>query len=214
MIAENIKKELLDRFTKELREPVTLLLFTDEFPSEASEDTRLILRDLSELSTKIETKIFNQVKKRELVESFAIDKFPSTLILDKDGNDSRIRFYGSVAGYELGSLVHDIVQVSRGETSFSKRVSEELKKLSTPVHIQVFVTSNCILCPKAVRLAHEAAMLNPLVKADCIEVTEFLEYVEKYEIRGVPKTVINEKVHYLSLVTEEEFLEYIHKAIF
>lgn len=43
------------------------------------------------------------------------------------------------------------------------------------------------------RLAHQAAMENSLITADAVEISEFPHLAQKYSVRGVPKTVINEE---------------------
>lgn len=45
------------------------------------------------------------------------------------------------------------------------------------------------------RLAHQMAMENPLVTADMVESIEFPQLSSKYNVMGVPRTVINEDVY-------------------
>ena len=58
--------------------------------------------------------------------------------------------------------------------------------------MQVFVTPTCPYCPQAVRLAHMMAMESDLVVGDMVEATEFPHLSQKYQVMGVPRTVINE----------------------
>jgi predicted DsbA family dithiol-disulfide isomerase len=44
-----------------------------------------------------------------------------------------------------------------------------------------------------VRLAHKLAMENDLVRADMVEATEFPHLANKYRVRGVPLTVVNDR---------------------
>jgi predicted DsbA family dithiol-disulfide isomerase len=62
------------------------------------------------------------------------------------------------------------------------------------------------------RLAHKMAIANEHVMADVVEVNEFLHLAQKYAIRGVPKTVINESVEFMGNVSESQFLTYIQRA--
>ncbi len=41
-------------------------------------------------------------------------------------------------------------------------------------------------------LAHRMAAYSPRVTAEAIEANEFQELAEKYQVQGVPRTVINE----------------------
>lgn len=63
------------------------------------------------------------------------------------------------------------------------------------------------------RTAHQLAMLNPHIKAECIEATEFPELSEKYDVYGVPKTVINEDFQFEGGVPEAVFVRNLMKAI-
>lgn len=56
-------------------------------------------------------------------------------------------------------------------------------------------------------------MENPRIRAEVIEATEFPELVQQYMVRGVPKTVINEKVQFEGAVSEEVMLEHIRRAL-
>ena len=56
------------------------------------------------------------------------------------------------------------------------------------------------------------AIENEHVTADVVEVTEFLHLAQKYAIRGVPKTVINESVEFVGNVSEAQFLAHIQRA--
>ena len=42
------------------------------------------------------------------------------------------------------------------------------------------------------RLAHKAAIESDRVPADCVEATEFPQLVMRHEVRGVPRTVVND----------------------
>jgi len=57
-----------------------------------------------------------------------------------------------------------------------------------------------------VRLAHQMAMESDLITADMVEVQEFIFLAQKYNIYGVPNTVINESVHFEVAVPEAVFL--------
>ena len=41
------------------------------------------------------------------------------------------------------------------------------------------------------RLAHQLAMENDFIHADCVEATEFPDLAAKYRVYAVPRTVIN-----------------------
>jgi predicted DsbA family dithiol-disulfide isomerase len=56
------------------------------------------------------------------------------------------------------------------------------------------------------------AMENDRISADMVEVTEFPFLAQKYNIFGVPKTVVNESVQFEGAVPEAIFLEKVLQA--
>lgn len=115
-----------------------------------------------------------------------------TLLVDGEG-DTGVRFVGLPAGYEFASLLEAVVDVGRHNASLpDDELAMVMDSLDVPVHIQVFVTPSCPHCPRAVRTAHQLALASPMVRADMVEVSEFPELGERYQVQGVPKTVIDE----------------------
>ena len=56
------------------------------------------------------------------------------------------------------------------------------------------------------------AIENEHVMADVIEVNEFPHLAQRYVIRGVPKTVINDTVEFIGNVPESQFMEHIERT--
>jgi len=57
------------------------------------------------------------------------------------------------------------------------------------------------------------AMANPNISAEVIEVQEFPDVAQRYQVMGVPKTVINDKAEFVGAVPDEMFLNAILEAI-
>jgi hypothetical protein len=55
------------------------------------------------------------------------------------------------------------------------------------------------------------AIANSHIVADVVEVSEFPELAQRYMVRGVPKTVINDSVEFLGNVPEATFVEHIQR---
>jgi hypothetical protein len=56
-------------------------------------------------------------------------------------------------------------------------------------------------------------MLNEHVTADVVEASEFPELAQRYQIYGVPKTVINDRVSFAGAVPEERFVSEVLRAL-
>jgi predicted DsbA family dithiol-disulfide isomerase len=62
-------------------------------------------------------------------------------------------------------------------------------------------------------LAHKFAIENEHITADVIEVSEFIDLAQRYQVQGVPKTVINDRLEFLGAVPEPRFVQEVLKAI-
>lgn len=62
-------------------------------------------------------------------------------------------------------------------------------------------------------MAHKLAMLNAHVTADVVEATEFPELAQRYQIYGVPKTVINDRISFEGALPEERFVGEVLRAL-
>jgi thiol-disulfide isomerase/thioredoxin len=63
--------------------------------------------------------------------------------------------------------------------------------VGAPVTVRVFTTPTCPHCPRAVSVAHEMAFANPNITAYAVEATEFPDLARRYQVTGVPKTVVD-----------------------
>ena len=64
----------------------------------------------------------------------------------------------------------------------------------------------------AVQLAQRMAIESDMVRADMVEASEFPHLVHKYNVFGVPKTVVNEGVSFEGAQPEPLFLAHVMKA--
>ncbi len=207
-IKEEIKKQL-----SVLTKKVKIINFTQELECQFCRETRQLLTELTDISDKLEIEVYNFLNDKEMTEKYGVDKIPATVLLDEDGNDYGIKYYGIPSGYEFSSLLEDIIMLSTGNTNLPANVEEEVKKIDRPVHMQVFVTPTCPYCPRAVLTAHKFAYLNSQIKSDMVEATEFPHLSNKYNVRGVPRTVINETEFIEGAVPETMFLDKIKESL-
>lgn len=195
--------------------PVRLVLFTQEHECQFCRETRQIVEELASLSDKVRAEILDFVADGERAQELGVDKVPAIVILRDDVQpvDYGIRYYGIPSGYEFSSLIEDILMVGRGDSGLQPATREALAGLTEPVHIQVFVTPTCPYCPRAVHMAHQMAFESPLVRADMVEAMEFPHLAVRYDVMGVPRTVINEETHIEGAVPEPVLLQAVLKAV-
>lgn len=61
-------------------------------------------------------------------------------------------------------------------------------------------------------LAHKLALASPHVTADMVEVSEFPHLASKYQVYGVPRTVINEVIQIEGAVPEQALIPELMKV--
>lgn len=202
-----LKKE----FETKLKNPVKLVNFTQELECQYCRETRQVLEEVASLSDKITLVVHNFAIDRAIAEKYAIDKIPATVI--EGDADHGIRLYGIPSGYEFTSLVEGIMDVSGGDSGLAPETRAKVATVTQPVHLQVFVTVTCPHCPPAVRTAHKLALENSNITADMIEAVEFPHVAQKYNVMGVPKIVVNDRVMFEGALPEAEFVDRVLKAV-
>ena len=209
---DQIKAELSKQLSV-LTKNVKLIMFTQELECQYCRETKQILTELSEVSDKISLEVKNFINDKTDAEKLGVDKIPATVVVDENGKDYGIKFYGIPSGYEFASLLEDIKLLGTGITGFDPQTENEIKNLDSDVHMQVFVTPTCPYCPQAVITAHKFAYLNDRVKSDMIESTEFPHLSNKYNVRGVPRTVINENTFIEGAAPEQMVFDKVKEAL-
>jgi alkyl hydroperoxide reductase subunit F len=190
LIDEKSRRELR-KFLENMVKPVKLLFFAEHADSPSSTHQNQLLEELASLSEKIELKVYDIISEGDEVESYGIERTPATAVLgDKDYG---IRFYGLSAGYEFTSIVESILLVSTRMSGLDPQIEKLVKNIKEKVHLKIFVTLTCPYCPRMVHVADQFALVNENIRVDMIEASQFPELAQKYNVRGVPMTVINEK---------------------
>jgi len=119
---------------------VTLLLFTQTIGGpETGLIARQILDELSGLNDRLKVEEVNFVLDKDRAAQYAIDKIPAIVVL-RDGEDTRMRFYGAPAGYEFMSLIEAVILAGGDDSGLTDASKQLLASAHGPVNIEVFVT--------------------------------------------------------------------------
>jgi glutaredoxin-like protein len=213
-IPETETEALRAHLDKELEGPVMLDLFIEPKSAilvpgrpecELCEETRDLLEDVASLSDQITLIVHDVRTESDLARETGVSRVP-TLVL-RGAARGVVRYLGIPAGLEFGTLLEDLAAVSRGTTTLKQESRTKLASLTKPVHVQVFVTPTCPYCPKVASLAHQAAVENGHVTADVVEISEFPDLAAQYQVRGVPKIVMNDTVELVGAQPEAEFID-------
>jgi len=137
LLGERERAAVREQFQR-LENPVKLIHFTQELMCETCPETKKLLEEVASLSDKITLEVHNFTLEREIAAQYGVDKVPATVV--EGQRKYGIRFYGLPSGYEFASLLHAILAASHSTSGLTEASKLQLRSITTPTHIQVFVT--------------------------------------------------------------------------
>jgi glutaredoxin-like protein len=129
-----------------------------------------------------------------------------TLTVGWPAEKPRVAFKGLASGYEFATLVDAIERASATGAELSPGSLERLGALEGDVEVMVFVTPTCPYCPGAASLASRMALASSRVRSVVVEANEFPELVDRFQVQGVPRTVVNRTGAFVGALPEEAFV--------
>lgn len=205
LLKDHDKAVLRTKFNSELKGEVRLIFFTQDLECLYCRETRQILNEVVDLSAKITYQEYNFVIDPDKVAEFDIPMIPATVVMGQ--KDYGIRLFGIPSGYEFTSLIEAVLLVSTGESGLSATNRAMLADVEDSLKISVFVTPTCPYCPGAVQMGFRMAIESDWITAAMIEATEFPHLAQRFNVSGVPKTVINDgAVDFVGALPEHMFI--------
>jgi glutaredoxin-like protein len=211
---------LREKFSRELASRVRIDFFTEKKtslfvrrrqPCQYCKPTRQMLEELAALTDKISLHQHIFEEDKEAVAQYQVERIPAIVL--HVGDRHWLKYYGSPGGHEFVPLVETIVDISRSANYLGNKIRKRLRKLKRDVRLQVFVAPACPHCPQMARLAYQVALESPHIRAEVIEANEFPELGQRYQVRGVPTTVIDEKMSFAGAVPDDLLLDTIERVI-
>jgi alkyl hydroperoxide reductase subunit AhpF len=138
LINDEIAAELRETFAG-LTNPVRLAVFSQALADPVSEEVRRLVEELAALDPRLGAESVNFVLDKERADALGIERIPAIAVLGED-RDYGVRFYGTPAGYEFGSLIDAILDVSAGASQLSEETKTALAALDRDVRVRVFST--------------------------------------------------------------------------
>jgi glutaredoxin-like protein len=216
------EQELIQqKFAAELLGPVKIDYFTEReisltvpgrTPCTYCKPTREMLQEVAALSDLIGLRVHIFDEAAEACEKLGIERIPGIVLRGPSPNGPAFKFYGMPGGTEFPSFLEAIVDISLGEVLLSEQAVRELTKLRDEITVRVFVTPTCAYCPQMMRAIYQVSLANPKVRAEVIEVNEFPDLGERYQVRAVPLTVIGDKVAIRGAIHPDALVEQVVKA--
>jgi glutaredoxin-like protein len=212
------------KFAAELLGPVKIDYFTERElslevpgrrPCAYCKPVRELLQELAALSELISLRVLIFDEAAEERTKLGVERIPGIVLRGAQqagGPTGLFIYYGMPGGTEFPAFLESIVDISRGEVLLSQESVKELKKLREDVLVRVFVTPTCGYCPQMVRAVYQLSLANPKVRAEVIEVNEFPELADRYQVKAVPLTVIGDKVAIPGAMNPDTLVEQVVRA--
>lgn len=220
MIPLRDQEAIRERFGRDLHSRVRIDYFTQR-PSPLyvpgrqeclyCEDVRTLLEELASLSERISLTVHELSEAEAQAKELGVDRVPGIVI--RGAANRPVRFFGFPAGNEFPGFVELIIEAAQTSPPLSAATLKQLRKLKTDVRLQVFVTPTCPYCPALARTALRLGLASARVKAEVIEAGEFPSLAQRFGVRAVPTTVIDEKVVLPGAMDEATLLQQVFRAV-
>lgn len=142
IMPDHIKQQVKQLFDQNLQGEVELALFFEPAPAGADRPFDAAIRELAaELMSLTDRLVCSEHEAGSpAAQAYGLDRYPAIVVLGPGGVDHGIRYYGAPLGYEFGTLVEVVVDLSRGQTRLAETTREALRNVTRDVVIEVFST--------------------------------------------------------------------------
>lgn len=212
----NIKREM-----SKLKNKVVLKLFTDFKTQEdgsklrmcmSCEGTHELLKSLEEFSNgKLVIEELSIEEHSNEAKKYDVTRIPAILFVD-DGGKEIIRYSAHPTGSEFVPFLNSIQYFSGVRPFYADQILTHLKKIEKS-NMKIFITPTCPYCPATVPVLTLFAIVSKgKIKAEVIDVNLNPDIAMKYQVQGVPHTVINEKDHIYGMFSPQDLLDKLTKG--
>jgi glutaredoxin-like protein len=213
---ENVKREMA-----KLKGKVVLKLFTDFKTQEdgsrkracmACEGTYNLLTTLEDLSNdKLGVEEISIEESPEKAIKYKVARIPAILFVNDDGNEI-IRYSAYPTGSEFVPFLNSIQYFSGVRPYYADQILTHLKKIDKS-EMKIFITPTCPYCPATVPVLTLFAIVSKgKITAEVIDVSLNPDIARKYEVQGVPLTVVNENERIVGMFTPQDLLDKLTKG--
>ncbi|WP_374712089.1 hypothetical protein [Symbiobacterium terraclitae] len=141
IVSDAQRRQIRELFDSHLRDPVEVLFFYVDPHDPHTAAMREILDALVGASGgRIRVRARGGREGQAEAAGYRVEQAPALVLLDGEGGDTRVRFYGATVGYEFMVFLEDLIDVSRGGTRLSEAARRAVRAVDQDLVIQVFTT--------------------------------------------------------------------------
>lgn len=174
--------------------------------SEVSKNVKKFMEELQDVMPRVQIEYEEATSDRnELV--------PSIYISSQDGQRAGMYIHGTPGGHEFSTFLSALYQAAGPGKPLMGKLLTQVKSIRTPVRLDVAVTLGCNQCPVLASSAMTIAAYSPMVEVHVINLAEFPEWKDQYQIFSVPFLLVNGEKSYFGKKNTEELIQIIGDAI-
>ena len=170
-------KNQLEVYLAKITWPIEISASLDH--SEKSQEMREMLQEIASLSTRI---IYTESNDDQRKPSFA---------LNRQGEDTGVRFAGMPMGHEFTSLVLALLHVGGHPSKASIETIEQIRRLDGEYEFETYISLSCQNCPDVVQALNLMSVINPKIRHTVIDGALFQQEVQARQIMAVPTVFLN-----------------------
>ena len=198
-------KEQLSEIAKRFENNIELVVIKDS-AVEKSFEIEAMVKEIASVSDKIKFSSYEKGENLELEEKSKAERFPTVILLDKNGEFSGIKYSTLPSGHELNSFILAMYNIAGPGQKISEENKVKIEQLQKPINVKIGITLSCNNCPETVQSVQRIAAENKNIQVEIIDVLTFREFREKHEIMSVPAMVIDDKEIYFGRKNIDEVL--------
>ena len=134
MLDDELKSKLAD-ITKIFEKKIELVVIKGE-ESEETQDMIEMVQDIASTSEKIFVKIFEKESLELKDKGINLEKLPAVVILDENGEFSRIKYIAVPTGQELNSFILAMYNVAGPGQKINESIIERIKKIDKKLDLK------------------------------------------------------------------------------
>ncbi len=149
LLSDQDRKALEARFRKDVKRDVSMTLYTvrnvgglilpgRECPT--CPQTEQFLTEVAAASKHVHLTVKDFYADADDAREHGVERVPCITLHGEGEESSNLRFYGIPAGYEVMTLIEDIIAAAKGTSPLQLTTRKALRRLEKPVQLQVFVT--------------------------------------------------------------------------
>lgn len=198
-------KEQISEIAKRFENNIELAVIKDSALNKSFEIEAMV-KEIASVSDKIKFSSYEKGENIELEQKANAERFPTIVLLDKNGDFSGIKYSTLPSGHELNSFILAMYNIAGPGQKISERSLNKIAQLKKSVNIKIGVTLSCNNCPETVQSVQRIAAENKNIQVEIIDVLTFRDFKDKHEIMSVPAMVVNDRGIYFGRKNIDEVL--------